>query len=163
MTHLVAIGLGASLGDGLRTLRLAVHALGAGPELELTRVSRVYWTAAVGGIARGPFLNAVVTGRAEGTPDTLHARLRTIEARLGRRPSRRWADRVVDLDLLLWDERVLVGRRLQIPHPRMGERAFVLAPLADVLPDARDPWTGRPFPALSRPPVVATLPAPVPR
>jgi 2-amino-4-hydroxy-6-hydroxymethyldihydropteridine diphosphokinase len=138
----VAIALGASLGDAEATLRLAVHALSAEPALTGLRVSRLYVTPPAGGVAAGRFLNAVVVVRSALPPTALLARLRTLETRLGRRSARRWADRVIDLDLLLVEGEVLDTPHLTLPHPRMRERDFVLVPLREVWPEAADPRDG---------------------
>jgi 2-amino-4-hydroxy-6-hydroxymethyldihydropteridine diphosphokinase len=140
-----AIGLGASLGDRRRALAVALAALAATPGVDVVAVSRLYRTPPAGGVARGWFLNAVVLVRTTLEPGPLLARCRAIEARLGRRPAPRWADRVLDLDLLLHGERVQDGRDPVLPHPRMAERPFVIVPLLEVAPQARDPRTGRPF------------------
>ena len=142
MTRRVAIGLGGSLGDAAATLRLALHALAAEPALSGLRASRLYATPPAGGVATGRFLNAVVVARCALSPVALLARLRALEVRLGRRSARRWADRVLDLDLLLVEGEVLESPQLVLPHPRMHARDFVLIPLREVWPDAVDPRDG---------------------
>jgi 2-amino-4-hydroxy-6-hydroxymethyldihydropteridine diphosphokinase len=142
VTPRVAIGLGASLGDTAATLRLAVRALAAEPALTEVRSSRMYATPAAGGVASGRFVNAVVVGRCALAPEALLARLHALERRLGRHHARRWADRVLDLDLLLVEGTVLDTAHLTLPHPRMRQRAFVLVPLREVWPDAVDPRDG---------------------
>ncbi len=142
---LAAVGLGASLGDRRGTLALAVRALGATPGVEVVAVSRLYRTPPAGGVARGWFLNAVALVRTTLEPEVLLARCRAIEIRLGRRPAPRWADRVLDLDLLLHGDLVRGGPDPVLPHPRMADRPFVIVPLLEVAPGARDPSTGRPF------------------
>jgi 2-amino-4-hydroxy-6-hydroxymethyldihydropteridine diphosphokinase len=155
----VAIALGASLGDRGRTLHLAVAALRPlGVALD---PSRIILTPPVGGVAHQGFYNAVVRMRTRLPPLDLLARLRAIELRLGRRPTRRWADRVIDLDLLLHGDTVRAEEPLILPHPRLHERRFVLQPLLEVWPDARDPRTGAAYAPLLRGaphPVVGVLP-----
>ena len=141
----VAIALGASLGDTGRTLRLALAAITALPGFTFLRASRVVLTPPDGGVAGAMFKNAVVTGTWSGTPRALLTGLRALETRLGRRPTRRWADRVVDLDVLLVGDLVCSDGELVVPHPRMRERSFVLVPLAEVWPEARDPRDGACF------------------
>lgn len=159
----VAIAFGASLGDRAATIRLALHALDATAGLHLVRASRVYATAAVGGAAGAVFFNSVALFETTLAPLQLLPLLKALEVRLGRRPTRRWADRVLDLDLLLYDGRVVVEPGLRVPHPRMVERAFVLTPLREAWPDAVNPYTGLryadtlPFVPL---PVVGVLPRP---
>jgi 2-amino-4-hydroxy-6-hydroxymethyldihydropteridine diphosphokinase len=140
-----AIGLGTSLGEPFGILTLAVHALDHLPQTRVVRTSRVWWSGPAGGVARCAFHNAVVRVETDTDPDVLLARLKALEVRLGRRPSRGWADRRLDLDLLVFGRRIVVGRRIAIPHPRLVDRPFVLLPLAEAWPDARDPWSGRPY------------------
>lgn len=162
-----AVALGSSLGDGPRVLGHAVRALDADPEVCLTGWSRVYRTPPAGGVARGTFHNAVVAGWTSHGPHALLARCRSIEARLGRRQARRWADRALDLDLLLHGAAVLADDLLVLPHPRMRDRDFVLVPLAEAWPEARDPADGARFADLpaarARLPAVGVLPRRLPR
>lgn len=158
----VALALGSSLGDSATVLRLAVHALDATPGLRIERCSRVYATPPVGGVARGLFLNAVVRARTTLDPLDLLRVCKTLETRLGRRPTRRWGDRVLDLDVLLYDRAVVALPTLRVPHPRLAERDFLLAALAEAWPDAPNPWTGLPWAATLAArrawPAVGTLP-----
>ena len=160
---LAAVGLGASVGDRRATLATALRALDAAPGVEVVAVSRLYRTPPAGGVARGWFLNAVALLRTSLGPEPLLALLKAIEVRLGRRPAPRWADRVLDLDLLLLGRRVRAAPDPVLPHPRMADRAFVLVPLSEVAPGLCDPRTGRPFalPAGGcRPVAVGVLAAP---
>lgn len=159
----VAIAFGASLGDRAGTIRLALHALDATAGLSLVRASRIYASAAVGGAAGAVFFNAVALFESSRPPEELLAITRGVELRLGRRPTRRWADRLIDLDLLLYDQRVVTLPGLRIPHPRMVERAFVLTPLREAWPDAVNPYTGLRYGDTLRGaplPVVGVLPQP---
>ena len=161
---LAAISLGASMGHRLRTIRLAVAGIACAPGVRLSAVSRVWATAPVGGVARAPFLNAVVVVETSLPPEALLAACRRLEVRLGRRVTRRWADRVLDLDVLLYDRAVLDTPTLSVPHPRLAERPFLLGLLYEAWPDAPNPWTARPWrvdlPYRGAPNVVATLPRP---
>ena len=157
MGRLAAIGLGASLGEPLRALQLATRCLDAAPGVEVVSTSRVYWSAPVGAVATRPFMNAVVVIRTALSPARLVALCRDIEVRVGRRPSRRWADRILDLDVLLVDGVVSREPSAVLPHPRVAERAFVLVPLAEAWPAARDPRSGRRYAALP----AAKVPLPV--
>lgn len=141
----VALGLGSSLGDRRGNLAVALHRLDATPGLRVSRVSRLYRSLPMGGVARGWFLNAVAVLSCELEPQDLLPVLKDQERRLGRRPGPRWGDRVLDLDLLLVEDRVLDLEGLVVPHPGIGTRSFVLLPLLEVLPGARDPRTGRPW------------------
>lgn len=132
------VGLGANLGDPERAIRAAIEALGA---LEATRVvaaSSLYRSAPVD--AGGPdYLNAVVELRTGLAPHALLRALLAIEQAHGRARGERNAPRTLDLDLLMYDDRVVRSDALVLPHPRMHERAFVLRPLAEIAPQARIP------------------------
>ncbi len=129
----VYIGLGTNLGDRWRNILRAIEALRS--VMEVDRVSPVYETAPWGYVDQPPFFNAVVEGRTDKEPLALLDELKRLENELGRRPSFRYGPRVIDLDLLLYGSRVLVHPRLVLPHPTIPERAFVLVPLADLIPD----------------------------
>jgi 2-amino-4-hydroxy-6-hydroxymethyldihydropteridine diphosphokinase len=126
------------------TLRAAVAAL-ADAGLRANRVSRVLTTRAVGPGGRD-YSNAVMTSVSALSPSEILIRLKAVERAFGRRPGRRWGDRVLDLDLLAYGGQVLPGRAawgrgpgLAVPHLRLHQRHFVLAPLAEVAPDWRHP------------------------
>jgi len=132
----VYIGLGANLGDRLSSLRAAVRALGALGEVSAR--SSVWETEAIG--PPPDYYNAVVALETELGPEALLGSLQAIEAAHGRvRGPVRDAPRPLDLDVLLWEDRVMVGERLTVPHPRLHERAFVLEPLAELAPSLRHP------------------------
>lgn len=160
----VVVGLGASMGDRAATLEAAVRLLAVSPGVDVRRTSRLYWSAPAGGVAGGAFLNAAVLVDTALPPEALAVRLRAIERRLGRRPARRWADRVLDLDLLWIDGERVHAPTLTVPHARLRERSFALVPLVEVAPDARDPRTGARYADLPLAraflPVVGALPQP---
>ncbi len=164
MSHEVALALGSSLGDGKAILRLATAALAVMPGLCLLRSSPLYATPPAGGVARNPFVNAVVYGRTNLPPRALLDRVKALEARLGRSVSRRWADRTLDIDVLLHGETVMDDGVLALPHPRMRVRSFVLVPLAAAWPEARDPRDGTRLASLPSAhvalPIVGALPNP---
>jgi 2-amino-4-hydroxy-6-hydroxymethyldihydropteridine diphosphokinase len=137
------VGLGANLGDRLATMREALRQISAIARVDAS--SRVYETAAVGGPQQPPFLNAAVLVAYGGTPIELLDSLQAIEARLGRVRAERWGPRVIDLDILWIEGLALDSERLVIPHAHLRERAFAVAPLRDVMPDACDPLTGDPY------------------
>lgn len=141
MSTLAVVGLGSSMGDRARTLRLAVRALDALPGVDVVATSPIYRSRPLGP-ARGHFLNAAVAVRTRRAPRDLLAALKALEVRLGRRPSARWSDRVIDLDLLLFGGLVRRGRGLRLPHPGLTERGFALQPAVDVAPDAVHPVRG---------------------
>ena len=139
----VFIGLGANLGDRLHTLRQAVEGLGAHPQIEIVAVSPVYETSAhtlPPHAPQPPYLNAVVGLRTRLSPEALLAFAHTLEEAAGRRRADvpRWSPRPLDLDLLLYGQEQRSGDEtggLILPHPRLGERRFVLCPLADLAPN----------------------------
>lgn len=128
----IAISLGSNLGDRLANLRAAVQAL-ADDGIDVAARSAVWETAPVPA-DQPAFLNAVVTARTTRSPQRLLETLKRIEYRLGRRPERRWGPRPIDLDILFYGGEALRTSLLTIPHQRILERSFVLAPLAEVLP-----------------------------
>jgi len=134
------IGLGANLGDRLRTLRSAVGGLAhCGTVLA---VSHVYETEPVGP-AQPDFLNAAVLVDSSLAAGALLEELLSLERTHGRERRERWGARTLDLDLLYSPGLVLTTPRLTLPHPELTRRAFAMVPLTDVAADARDPQTGR--------------------
>ena len=130
----VFIGLGANLGDRKATLRTALAAIAQLPGTQLLRVSPLYGSAPVD--AGGPdYLNAVAELATTQAPQALLQALQTIEQSAGRERPYRNAPRTLDLDILWFGDQVIDTPDLTVPHPRMGERAFVLRPLADLLPE----------------------------
>lgn len=152
------LALGSNLGDRLAFLQLGVDALARVPEIRVTGLSRVYETAAVGGPPQDAYLNAVIAIETDLDPYTLLHRCQQVEERAARKRTERWGPRTLDVDLLLVDDMHVASDVLTIPHPRMWDRGFVLAPLRDVAPDlvdADDTWEGvrEAGVALNHPPV----------
>ncbi|WP_293171225.1 2-amino-4-hydroxy-6-hydroxymethyldihydropteridine diphosphokinase [Oceanithermus sp.] len=139
----VLIALGSNLGDRAGFLLAGLARLGALEGFAPGRLSPVYETEPVGPAEQGPYLNAVLEGESALEPRTLLAALLAIERELGRVRDRRWGPRTLDLDLLDYGGRVLRQPGLELPHPRLHERAFVLVPLADLQPGWRHPVLGR--------------------
>src|SRR5262245_4420140 len=138
------IALGSNLGDRYATLSAAVRRLRAEPGLRLIASSAFYETAPVNcPPGSGEFLNAVVAVETERSPEDLLQLLLCIERQFGRIRSEPNSPRTLDLDILLYDDRVINSPELTIPHPRMHERAFVLVPLAEIAPDAVHPTLGK--------------------
>ncbi|WP_063671278.1 2-amino-4-hydroxy-6-hydroxymethyldihydropteridine diphosphokinase [Dyella thiooxydans] len=138
------VALGSNLGDSRATLVGATEALAALPGSRLAGISRIYRTPPWGRRDQPDFLNAVVCLRTSLPPHDLLDALMAIERRFGRtRDDERWGPRTLDLDLLHVDGVVLDEPQLTLPHPRMGERAFVLLPLADLAPELELPGQGR--------------------
>ncbi|MBS3823512.1 MAG: 2-amino-4-hydroxy-6-hydroxymethyldihydropteridine diphosphokinase [Wenzhouxiangellaceae bacterium] len=139
------VGLGSNQGDSRRLLGRAWAALGGLPQTAVVRRSHVYRTAPVGDPDQPDFLNAIVEIETVLEPLTLLRGMQRIEIELGRTrdPDRRWGPRTIDLDLILFGHAVVREQDLTVPHPRMGERAFVLEPLAELAPDLEIPGLGR--------------------
>jgi 2-amino-4-hydroxy-6-hydroxymethyldihydropteridine diphosphokinase len=143
----VLIGLGSSIGDRLRhlaqALELLAHQLGAA-----VAISSIYETEPLGGVAKNRFLNGAAMFVTELAPlDTL-AILHQVEDRLGRNRTQKWQDRPIDLDILLVRDQsgvciVSNSSHLQIPHPAMLDRDFVLVPAAEIAPDWLHPLSGK--------------------
>ncbi len=135
--HTVFLGLGSNLGDRAALLRAALEALA--PFVRVMRVSSVCETAPMYVENQPSFYNLACRAQTRLPPVALLHELKQIERDLGRAPGPRYGPRVVDLDLLLYDDLVLASDALTLPHPRMLERAFVLAPLAEIAPELRHP------------------------
>lgn len=135
MMTLAYIGLGGNLGDRRANLERALALLSRPPHLRVRRVAPVYETKPVGYIAQGDFLNTVAEVGTTLAPDDLLTVLQTVENALGRVRTIRWGPRTIDLDLLLYGDLEINRPHLTVPHPLMFERAFVLVPLAGLVPD----------------------------
>lgn len=133
-----AIALGSNLGDSHATLEAAIEALIKTPGIELLAKSSWYCTKAVGP-PQPDYLNGCITLQVEIIPDLLLEILLKIENSFGRIRHERWGARTLDLDILLYEDLIIDTPKLQIPHPRMRERAFVLVPLAEIAPDWVEP------------------------
>ena len=138
MSELVAIGLGANLGDLDHALRDAVQAIAGLPQTTLVSVSSLYRSAPID--AGGPdYLNAVALVQTQMQAVPFLQALQAIEQAAGRQRSYRNAPRTLDLDIELWGDQVIDLPDLSVPHPRMWQRAFVLLPLAELLPERISP------------------------
>lgn len=132
---LAYLGLGSNLGDRAVYLQGAVDGLAAHPGVRLLAVSPVYETEPVGGPAQPDYLNAVVAVDTDLDARALLDLAKTLEAEAGRTEGERWAPRTLDIDVLMVGEERVADPDLVVPHPRIHQRAFVLAPLADLAPD----------------------------
>lgn len=126
------IGIGANLGERLVNLKKALNMLSSEKEISVQAVSAIYETAPVGGPEQGPFLNACAALQTTLTPTLLLLKMLEVENSLGRVREVRWGPRVIDLDLLVYEGVIMNTPLLELPHPRMIERNFVLIPLADI-------------------------------
>ena len=134
----VAIALGSNLGDSANLLQLALNALSQEDGIVLTHVSPFYQTSPVGP-PQPDYVNTCALLYTTLFPFELLSRLLQVEQQFGRVRQERWGPRVLDLDLLLYGDRIIDQPGLQIPHPRMRDRAFVLVPLADIAGDWVEP------------------------
>lgn len=139
---LAYLGLGSNLSDPAGQVRRALGAIAALPASRLAAASRLYRSPPLGPQDQPDYINAVAALETMLTPrDLLHV-LQTIEHDFGRVRLRRWGERVIDLDVLLYDDLCLDSPELTLPHPGIGERAFVLRPLAELAPDLVIPGLG---------------------
>ncbi len=127
------LGLGSNLGQREENLRQAVAHIG--PVMAVAAVSPVYETPPWGVTEQPDFLNICLAGETSLSPRALLTALKAIETRMGRQPTYRWGPRLIDIDLLFYGDWVIADADLIIPHPHLAERAFVLAPQADIAPD----------------------------
>ena len=140
-TRTVYLGLGANLDGREGNIRRTIQLLRERVVIET--VSSLYETAPVGYEDQPDFLNAVCKGQTGLLPEDLLAFVKQIETSLGRRTSFRNAPRVIDIDILMYDEDAYHSPEVTIPHPKMADRAFVLVPMAEIAPEARHPLLGK--------------------
>lgn len=133
------LGLGSNMGDPPAQLKEAVVEIGELPSTRVTRESPIYGSKPWGRLDQPDFANMVVEIRTTLGPPALLRHVKEIEGRLGRVPGERWGPRPVDIDILLYENTSLSTPELQVPHPRMWLRAFVLRPLSDLAPHLRAP------------------------
>ena len=138
----IAIGLGGNLGDRLGMLKRAAEALDS-DLLEAAESSRVYESPPWGITEQPDFLNAVIVGESEWKPPAIINFLKTLERDLGRVEGKRYGPRLIDLDLLAYGENIWESEGVCVPHPRLGERDFVLLPFNEVWPDWKHPRVAR--------------------
>ena len=140
--EIVFLSLGSNIGDREKNLRAAIAAL---PEVgvQIKKVSSIYETEPVDLLEQPWFLNCVVEGETVVPPAALLKELRALEKRMGSKKPVPRGPRLIDLDILVYGQQTIDSPELQVPHPRMHLRRFVLAPLAEVAPDLKHPsWSG---------------------
>jgi len=142
LPHRVFLALGGNIGDRPANLQAALDALQAGGRVRVEKISHLYETTPVGYADQPDFLNMAVEATTGLEPLALLAFLKEIEAALGRRPSFRNGPRPIDLDIIFYDDLDLDTPALQIPHPRLRGRGFVLKPLDDLAPEYVHPVYG---------------------
>jgi 2-amino-4-hydroxy-6-hydroxymethyldihydropteridine diphosphokinase len=137
---IVYLSLGSNVGDRPQNLRTAITALDD-VGVNVRKVSKIYETEPVDYLEQDWFLNCVVEGETALTAAELLQGLRRIEKKIGSAKAFAKGPRIIDLDILYFDDAVIDAAGLQIPHPRMADRRFVLVPLAEIAPDLRHPVT----------------------
>jgi 2-amino-4-hydroxy-6-hydroxymethyldihydropteridine diphosphokinase len=137
MTHTIYLSLGSNLGDRLANLRNAISSLS--PKAQLVVQSSVYETEPWGYTDQPAFLNQVINANTTLEPVDLLIMIKDVEVLLGRQVTFRFGPRLIDVDILFYDDLVLDTPKLTIPHPRITERAFVLFPLGEIAPDLIHP------------------------
>lgn len=138
----VYLGLGSNVGNRVEYLQRAIDLLEKHPLIRVTKVSSLYETEPLEYPDQEWFVNAAVEIETELLPMPLLDALQGIEKQLQRQRTMRWGPRTIDLDVLFYGDELVAEPRLQIPHIRMHDRAFVLVPLADIAPDAVHPILG---------------------
>ena len=135
----VFLGIGTNLGDRERNLQAALAVLSQ--KMVILKESSIYQTAPWGYLDQPAFLNQVIEAQTDLSPLNLLGFLKDTEKVLGRQANFRYGPRLIDLDILFYGNRIIQTPRLQIPHPRIAQRAFVLVPLAEIAPDFVHPQT----------------------
>jgi 2-amino-4-hydroxy-6-hydroxymethyldihydropteridine diphosphokinase len=133
------LGLGSNIGDREEYIEQAVFILEKNPNIEVIKRSSNYETEAEGAENQPPFINAAVEIKTKLSPHELLAVCQEIETTLGREREVEWGPRTIDIDILLYDGEIISDDKLQLPHPLMHERYFVLKPLRDIAPDLIHP------------------------
>lgn len=141
MTHVIYLSLGSNLGDRLANLSNAI--INLAPKVQSGAQSSIYETEPWGYSDQPAFLNQIVKAHTTLDPFELLAFVKEIEVSRGRQETFRFGPRLIDLDILFYDDLVLDTPKLTIPHPRITERAFVLIPLAEIAPDLCHPVFGK--------------------
>ncbi|NOX97791.1 MAG: 2-amino-4-hydroxy-6-hydroxymethyldihydropteridine diphosphokinase [Nitrospirae bacterium] len=135
----VFLGLGSNLGDRKRNIQEAVRLLEEREVVKVVKVSSLCETEPEGVKDQPFFLNGVLEMETELSPRDVLDTLKAIERRLGRKKGRKWGPRIIDLDILLYGDLVIKEEGLEIPHPLLPERAFVLTPLVEIAPETVHP------------------------
>jgi 2-amino-4-hydroxy-6-hydroxymethyldihydropteridine diphosphokinase len=150
MTTVVYLALGTNIGERERNLHEAMRLIGES-SVQIAKISSIYETEPVDYLAQPWFLNAVVEARTDLPAVQLLAALRRIESQMGSKKAFAKGPRLIDLDILLYGDETIATPDLQVPHPRMLQRNFVLVPLAEIAPEVCHPsWPGRASELLSR-------------
>ncbi|MFQ5594420.1 MAG: 2-amino-4-hydroxy-6-hydroxymethyldihydropteridine diphosphokinase [Anaerolineae bacterium] len=138
---IIYLSLGSNLGDRLATIKKALRMLES--RVDVRSVSSVYETEPWGLKNQPLFLNLVCSGQTDLTPHALLDFVKGIEQQLGRQSAVRYGPRSIDIDILFYNHHIFRSSRLEIPHPHLADRAFVLYPLSEIAPDLEHPVTGK--------------------
>ncbi|MCD5397801.1 2-amino-4-hydroxy-6-hydroxymethyldihydropteridine diphosphokinase [candidate division NPL-UPA2 bacterium] len=144
----VFLGLGSNLGDREQNIKEALKQLQGSEMARKVTISSLYETKPEGVKEQPLFLNAVLRMETGLSPRNLLDALQDLERQLGRERSRKWGPRIIDLDILLYGNLVMKEKDLEIPHPLLAERSFVLIPLAELAPETIHPILGETISAL---------------
>ncbi len=139
MSHLAYLGIGSNLGDKIEQCRKAISEVLAIQGHRLLAQSSFYKTQPMGYLDQDWFINGVIQIETDLEPLELLRKLKEIESKMGRKEAFRWGPRVIDLDLLLYDDLEMKTDELEIPHPQLTRRQFVLIPLVEINPDLIHP------------------------
>lgn len=131
--HNVYLGLGTNMGNRMQQLERAISFLDEMDGIEVVKLSSIYETEPVGYLDQPRFLNMVIKVKTSDTAPTLLTKVLHIEKKMDRVRTIRWGPRTIDIDILLYDDETYNLPQLQIPHPRMWQRAFVLVPLLEIV------------------------------
>lgn len=137
------LGLGSNLGERLDNIKRSINLLLINPNIKLIACSNIYETAPVGGPEQGPFLNACISIYTAFPPVSLLREMQHVENAMKRIRAVKWGPRIIDLDLLIYEKTIVNTPFLQLPHPRITERDFVLVPLANIASDLSISGTGQ--------------------
>jgi|SRR5687767_11077985 2-amino-4-hydroxy-6-hydroxymethyldihydropteridine diphosphokinase len=149
MPHRAYIGIGSNLGDRRANTLESIKRVADLPNTRIVRASSLYESEPLGD-AKTWFVNSVIEVETDIMPDAMLKRLQAIEEDMGRKrvTGKRWGSRIIDLDILLWNQEVIKKKTLKVPHPEMHKRRFVLLPLAELAPQVIHPQLGSSVSAL---------------
>lgn len=143
MEACVFLSIGSNVGNRVENCRRAVEELGGNNRIRLISVSSLYETEPIGYEDQPLFINLAVKIETTLTPSALLQTIKTIERKLGRVETFRWGPRIIDIDIIIYDNLVISDRHLVLPHPRMQERAYVLIPLLELDKNLKHTVTGK--------------------
>jgi len=141
MDHIIYLSLGSNVDNRSANLKAAISSLA--PQMDVKKKSHVYETPPWGYTEQEKFLNQVVMAKTYLDPEPLMKHIKRLEVALGRKATFRYGPRLIDIDILFYDDLVLETPSLTIPHPHLHERGFVLVPMMDIAPDHVHPIIGK--------------------